>query len=364
MTSTEIPNPLAPLQSFVDNHQLAGAVTLVATANKILSLEAIGYADIAKPQPMAPDTVFWFASQTKPITATAFMMLVDEGRVGLDDSVEKYLPEFKDQWLKVEEDEAHLLLKKPHHPITIRNILSHTSGLPFASPMEQPSLDGLPLRDATRSYAMSPLEFEPDSQYQYSNEGINTAGRIIEVVSGMTYEEFMDARLLGPLGMTETTFWPSAAQLKRLAKAYKPSAAQTGLEETNLAQLRYPLDDGARYPMPAGGLFSTAEDALKFYQMMLNDGMADGKRYVSAAAVRAMTRKQTGPDVEASYGLGWSVGDGTFGHGGAYNTNTTIDARRGLITMWLTQHENFAEGVGEQINAAFQEVVDGWAKSA
>src|SRR4029077_12206698 len=116
--------------------------------------------------------------------------------------------EFKDQMVAVEEEKGKIVLKKPKHPITVREVLSHTSGLPFKSAKESPTLDVLPLRDAVASYAAAPLQFEPGSKYQYSNAGINTAGRIIEVVSGIPYEEFMEQRLFGPLGMKDTTFWP------------------------------------------------------------------------------------------------------------------------------------------------------------
>src|ERR1017187_1751561 len=191
----------AALQPFVDNHSLAGAVTLVANGEKVLSLEAIGFADVAAGKPMRSDALFWIASQSKPMTATALMMLVDEGKVNLDDPVTKFLPEFNDQWLAVERDSDHVLLKRPKHRVTVRHVLSHTSGMAFKSAMEQPTLDLLRLRDAVRSYAMMPLQFEPGTQYQYSNAGINTAGRIIEVVSGMPYEAFMEQRLFEPLGM-------------------------------------------------------------------------------------------------------------------------------------------------------------------
>ena len=181
---------------------------------------------------MKTDALFWIASMSKPMTATALMMLVDEGKVKLDDPVEKYLPEFKGQWMIAEQDKDHMLLKRPKHPITVRNIRRHTSGLRPTSVMETPTLDLLPLRDAVRSYAMTPLQFDPGSQYQYSNAGINTAGRIIEVVSGMPYEEFMQKRLFDPLGMKDTTFWPTEEQVKRLAKSYKPGKDNKGLEET------------------------------------------------------------------------------------------------------------------------------------
>jgi CubicO group peptidase (beta-lactamase class C family) len=266
------------LQPLVDSHSLAGAVTLVADKERVLSLGAVGSADVAAGKPMTTDALFWIASQSKPITATALMMLVDEGKLALDDPVEKHLPEFHHQWLAVEQDHDHLLLKQPRRPITVRDILSHTSGLPFASAAEQPTLDLLPLRVAALSYAMTPLLFEPGSKYQYSNAGINTAGRIIEIKSGMPYEEFLETRLLRPLGMRDTTFRPGDAQLLRLAKSYKPNRDGNGLEETTITQLKYPLSDRKRQPMPAGGLFSTAHDLARFCQMISNGGVFEGKR--------------------------------------------------------------------------------------
>jgi CubicO group peptidase (beta-lactamase class C family) len=270
--------------------------------------------------------------------------------------VEKYLPEFKGQWLIVEQDKDRLVLKKPPQPITVRHLLSHTSGLPFKSDMEKPTLDQLPLKDAVRSYAMTLLEAPPGTRYKYSNAGINTSGRIIEVVSGMPYEEFLDKRLFGPLGMKDTTFWPSEAQLKRLAKSYKASADKKGLEETTITQLTYPLSDRKRQPMPAGGLFSTADDVGRFCRMMANGGVFGGKQVLSGAAVKEMTRKQTG-ELKENYALGWQLGNGTFGHGGAYNTNMTVDAKRGLITVFLVQHANFP-GDGGKSQAAFRKAAE------
>ena len=354
--AAETTKPLtAAVQPFVDAHTLAGAVMLVASKDKVLDLEAAGWSDIGARKPMATDALFWIASQSKPMTAAAFMMLVDEGKVSLDDPVEKYLPEFKGQMLQVERDADHALLRKPAHPITVREILSHTSGLPFSSPMEQPTLDGLPLRDAVRSYAMTPLQFAPGTKYQYSNAGINTAGRIIEVVSGRPYEQFMAERLFQPLGMTETTFWPDEALTARIAKSYKPTADKTGLEETTVTQLRYPLANRAnRYPMPAGGLFSTATDTARFCRMILNNGVSDGKRILSETAVKELTSKQTAPAIQDSYGLGFSVGADWCGHGGAYATNMKIDRARGLVLVWMVQHAGYP-GNGGSSQEAFNQ---------
>jgi CubicO group peptidase (beta-lactamase class C family) len=262
--------------------------------------------------------------------------------VNVDDPVEKYLPEFKGQMLIEEQSGDRTVLKKPSHPILIREVLSHTSGLPFSSRVEQPTLDGLPLREAVLSYAMSPLQFEPGTKYQYANAGINTAARIIEVVTGMPYEDFMQQRLFKPLAMKDTTFWPTEKQIKRIAKSYKPNAAKNDLEEIEIAQLHYPLSDRAvRYPMPAGGLFSTAHDVARFCQMILNGGELDGKRYLSAIAVKMMTSKQTGNAVKDSYGFGWAVGPDWTGHGGAESTNMEVNWRFGFIFIYMVQHAGF-----------------------
>jgi CubicO group peptidase (beta-lactamase class C family) len=338
---------------FLEKHAVAGVVVMVATKDAVLAHEAYGRADVAGQRRMKPDTVFWIASQTKPMTATALMMLVDEGKVDVNAPVEKYLPEFKGQMVTAEQDAAHVLLRKPTRPITVRDILSHMSGLRFKSPLEEPTLDLLRLRDSVRTHALQPLQWEPGTKYLYSNAGINTAGRIIEVVSGMAYEDFMRTRLFEPLGMKETTFWPTEAQVARLAKVYKPNKAKNGLEEGVLDQLRYPLTDRARQPMPAGGLFSTASDVLRFARMIMNGGELDGRRYLSPETVKQMTSKQTPDAIETGYGFGFMVKKGEFGHGGALGTDTTINPANGLITIFLIQQSGFI-GDGAKMKETFR----------
>ena len=344
------------LEPFVKSRTLAGAVVLVADKDKVLAVDAVGYANIEDNQLMKIDAVFWIASMSKPITASALMMLVDAGLVRLDDPIEKYLPEFKDLWVAVERDKEHVLLKRPKTQVTVRHILAHTSGMPFASPLEVNPRDQLTLRDSVRSHAMTPLHSEPGTKYVYSNAGINTAGRIIEVVSGMPYEEFLQKRLFEPLGMKDTTFWPSESQLKRLATTYKPDAKKTALEPSTIAAFTYPLGDRKRTAMPGGGLFSTADDVGRFCRMILAGGVHDGKRYLSEAAIKEMSSRQTGA-LKESYGLGWAVGPSTFGHGGAYATNMQIDTKRGLITVFMVQHNGFI-GNGAQSLAAFRKAAE------
>jgi CubicO group peptidase (beta-lactamase class C family) len=342
------------LQPFVDKHELAGAVALVADKDKVLSVEAVGFADIANNRPMKADAIFWIASQTKPMTAVAVMMLVDEKKLALDDAVEKYLPEFRGQMLVAEKDGDHVLLRKPAHPITIREVLSHVSGMPYKSAAEEPTLDGLPLAAAVRTYAMTPLQTEPGTHYQYSNAGINTAARVLEVVSGMQYADFMQQRLFDPLGMKDTTFWPSEEQLPRVAKSYRPDAAKTNLQEFPIVQLIYPLSDRTRrFPMPAGGLFSTAQDTAKFCRMLLNNGELDGKRYLSAEAERELSKRQTPATVKENYGLGFSINGDAFGHGGAHATNMEINPSQGLVTVWMVQHGGFP-GEGGKAQGVFK----------
>jgi CubicO group peptidase (beta-lactamase class C family) len=334
------PNRLVKcLQPFVDKGLIAGAVGLAATKDKVLGLEAVGYSDLATKKPMTTESFFWIASMTKPMTATAFMMLVDEGKVQLDDPVEKYLPEFKGQMMIAEKTDERVVLKKPEHPITIREILSHTAGLSFTSPIETPTLDRFELADRVRSYAAMQLQFEPGTQYAYSNAGTNTAGRIIEVITGMRYEVFMDRRLLGPLRMDDTTFWPNEEQIGRFATIYRSKDDKSGLEEATLTQLSYPFNSPKRRAMPAGGLFSSASDVVKFCQMLLNGGVHEGRRYLSKDSLREMTRRQTSKKIEASYGLCLFVGK-SFGHGGAYKTHMDINPELGLITVLLLHHTN------------------------
>jgi CubicO group peptidase (beta-lactamase class C family) len=357
----------AKLQPFLDRQTLAGAVVLVATKDKVLACETVGYSDLNAKKAMAADQLFEIASMSKPIAATALMMLVDDGKVNVDDPVEKYLPEFRDQMVIVEKDADHLLLKKLEHRLLVRHLLTHTGGLLYSGPLEKPTLDGLPLKTVVSEHAMLPLQFEPGTRFLYSNAGIGTAARIVEVVSGMPYEKFLDERLFKPLGMKDTTFWPTEEQLARLAKCYKASADKTALEETRLdARFSFPLNDTVhRHPMPGIGLFSTADDMLKFCRMYLNGGVYDGKRYLSEATVARMTTKQTPDGVKDEYGFGWGLsGGGKFGHGGSFSTSMSVDPGLGLITIFLTQYTGPKVKDGAKAQSTFEEAAKKLAQSA
>lgn len=357
------------LQPFVEKNELAGAVVLVAGPDKVLAVETVGFANREAKTAMAADNVFWIASMTKPMTAAALMMLVDEGKVGLDDPIEKYLPEFKGQWMISEVGKEQITLKKPKRSPTLRDCLRHTSGMPFGTILESPTIDKLLLKDAVKSYAMIPLQYEPGEKYVYSNAGINTAGRVVEVVSKMSFEDFIAKRLFEPLGMTETVWRLTPAHVKRLANTYRPSKDGKDLEAMPIAPLAQPFGDPTRQPCPGGGLFSTAKDVAAFGQMILRGGTApNGQRLLSEAAVRELTGTQTGDILnkgkgEAGYGLGFSTTKkakadgpavaGACGHGGAYATNLWINPDTKIVTVYMVQHAGF-RGDGGKARAAFE----------
>ena len=346
------------LQPFVDARQIAGAVTLVADRDGVLDVTCVGDADLATHAPMRPDSLFWVASQTKPFTAAALMSLVDEGKVNVDDPVEKYLPNFRGQMRLTSRGTEYALLTRPVHPITIRNLLTHTSGLPYGSALEGQALDALPLAVAVSSYAMTPLNSEPDALYSYANSGLNTVGRIVEVVSGQPYADFLQTRLLGPLALQDTTFWPDAAQLARLAKVYAHAQPDEPIHEVPINLLTYPLDDRlTRHAIPAAGLFSTAGDCARFCRMILRGGELDGHRYLSEAAVREMTTRQTSPKLPVSYGFGWSTDGERCGHSGAYGTDMGMDRERGLVYVFMVQEAGYHEDA-ERCKRAFWEAAN------
>lgn len=237
--------------------------------------------------------------------------------------------------LKVAQPDGTLVA--PSHPIKIREILSHTSGLRFLNSAEQKVIDRVPLKESIEHDLLEPLLFDPGSKYLYSNEGIDAAGRIIEIITNTPFDKFLQDRLFTPLGMLDTTFFPSNSQVQRLAKSYRTNAENGALEETKIPYLTYPLDGPSRLAAPGGGLFSTAKDVARFAQMLANGGTFEGKTYLSKSSHQQMTTKQTGDKLADKYGFGLTASDGSvFGHGGAFQTMMNVD--RGLVQVFLVQH--------------------------
>ncbi len=298
---------IAPaLQPFVDRHTLAGAVTpRRRAASKCSTCRDGGLCRRGREAADDPETMFWIASMTKPITATGLMMLVDEGKVKLDDPVEKYLPAFKGQMVLVEQSEDKVVLRKPTRPgVGARRAPAHRRlDRPGAA---RRKLDYLPLNEAAALYGASPIKFDPGTKYEYNNPGINTAGRIIEVVTERPYDVYMQHRLFEPLGMKDTTFVLIGDQDDRLAKSYRPNNEKNGLEEMQIraADLSAQLIRIATTSPAAGSSRRPPTLRPSSAQMILNHGMHDGKRFLSEAAIREMTSTQTGDLLNQGKGEG------------------------------------------------------------
>jgi len=338
--------------------EISGAVTLVSDREKILHLGATGLADLEENRPMKADDIFWIASMTKPITATAVMMLEEKSLLSLDDPVSKFIPEF--EGLKDVEGKPVV--------VTIGQCLSHTAGLSEFSPTEDAEIKNL--KELATRVAVKPVKFEPGSRWVYSQTGINTVARIVEMVSGKSFPDFLQEQLFTPLGMLDTTFYPNEAQEKRMAKSYRKNA-DGKLELTAPSFLiGKSAADRSFYPRANGGLFSTAQDYAKFAQMILRGGELDGRRYLQPETIQRMTKIRTGELVAGfipgtGFSAGWAVvkkaegaaeflSVGSFGHGGAFGTQAWIDPVKGRAYVLMIQRAGMPNGDDSEMRRVFQ----------
>ena len=362
----KLPGIGTAMQEMIAKNEIAGAVTVVVTKDKVLHFETSGFADVAAKRPMTPDTLFWIASMTKPVTGVAILMLQDEGKLTVADPVAKYLPEFAN--LKTPSG-------KPAN-LTITQILTHTSGLGEASgPAAQQAKT---LADLVPIWLAAPMQYEPGEKWKYTQSGINAAARIVEVVSGMTFDVFVQKRIFDPLGMKDTTFYPTDEQRARLATAYAKNKDTGTLESVPPRPEFGPRD---RPPQGNGGLYSTAPDYARFCQMLLNGGTLDGRRYLSDRAMKFLTTPQTadlptGFFQSDTYGnrganYGWGIttsilrtphdgvaamlSPGTYGHGGAWGTQAWIDPVKGVAYILMVQRSNFPNSDASDVRGAFQQ---------
>ena len=349
------------MQKFVDEGDLAGAVTLVGNKDGILSHEAVGQRDLADKSPMRKDALFRIASMTKPITAIAIMILVDEGKLSPDDDVAKHLPEFANATFAGD--------KKPSRPLKIRDLLTHTGGLPnYPKEFAEIYMNrDRTLAETSKAVATQPLQFEPGSKWAYCNSGIDTLGRIVEVASGESFEAFLQKRVFDPLRMKDTAFYPTPEHRKRLAKTYNKKDGKLVLDMNLIG-----LPEKPTFPIPAGGLVSCGADLAELYRMMLNKGELNGKRILSEKAVAEMTRTQTGDIATGfvpgmSFGYGWAVvkepkgvtammSAGTYGHGGAFGTQGWIDPKQDLFVILLIQRTGLTNADASPMRQKLQEL--------
>jgi len=363
------------LQELVDRQEVPGAVALVARHGQIATLEAVGWRDVENRKPMTPDSIFQIMSMTKNFTGVGIMMLVEEGKVELRRPVEDYLPEFKGQLVDETLPDGNHASHPPAHPPTVWQLMSHTSGLagdPSGEIADNPRTMRLTLAEAVQHYAHERLCFEPSTRWRYSNMGIATLGRIIEVVSGEDYVHFIQTRILEPLGMKDSFFFPPAdSRRDRIAMVYKHEGGKlvrSGAEILAGDPALYRA--GAKYPAPEFGLYSTAPDLLKFYSMLLAGGTANGHYYLSRQSIATMTRVFT-PNVTPSgwlggtgYGLTFEIvnqpegtlllhSPGTFGHGGAFGTEGWMDPTNDLIRIAMVQ---VSDGSGGGVRSVVMQI--------
>jgi CubicO group peptidase (beta-lactamase class C family) len=353
------------MKSFVDKQTVAGAVTLVSYGDDIVEFDATGMADIEAGHPMRKDSIFQIMSMTKPVTAIGIMMLAEQGKLALRDPVEQYLPEFHGVRVATTASPDSTRLGVPFHELTIRDLLTHTAGIQdYPGPpaiRDYPQTMSVPLDEVVRQLAKQPLLFQPGTQWSYSSPGIEILGRIIEVVSGEKYVEFITGHILQPLGMKDSFFFPPPDKIARIAMVYsRQDGKLLRAPATILGGDPAKYRQGAVFPAPGWGLYSTAEDLLHLYRMMLSDGEYEGHRYLSPFSVHLMTEPQTtgiqpvGWMRGSDYGLAWEIvteplGElaghtlGTYGHGGAFGTQGWIDPNNDLISILLIQ--NSGDGV-------------------
>ncbi len=368
--STERLKRIAPaIKEFVDARQIPGALTVVARHGKIVHFNVQGWADAEKKKPLKADTIFRLASQTKPVTGVAVMIAFEDGKFLMNDPVSKYLPEFKDMTVYTEDG-----LVDAESPITVRQLMSHTSGLTlhfFDNPVSKMyrengvvSVVPLSLADYVKKVAEQPLLAQPGTAWNYST-GMDVLGRLIEVWYGTSYEEFLQARLFRPLGMKDTTFHVPMSKKERIAQAYVPD------EKNGMAPLPDDHDWSVdkllthkRAEKGGGGLMSTAADYMRFAQMLVNGGELDGVRILSPTSIKLMSANHLPESMGDSplsslgnyafsmpgIGFGLTVSvitdpvaagmagpAGQYGWGGAFSTDFWIDPESELVGMILTQ---------------------------
>jgi CubicO group peptidase (beta-lactamase class C family) len=381
----------AAMQRYVDRGEVAGAVTLVSRRGRVVHLDSVGYRDAEAKAPMTDDTVFRIASMTKPIASVALMMLYEEGHFLLSDPVEKWLPEFAN--MKVvqvappgERVETPFTTVPARRPITIKHLLTHTAGLPnaYRGMTQQEYLKVTARRNANETMADTlgrvaklPLNFQPGEAWEYG-PATDVVGRLVEVISGQSLDEYLRKRIFEPLGMRDTYFYLPAAKANRFAALYRPGPdKKIQLAEAPGPDSRW-IKEPHVYFSGAGGLVSTASDYFRFQQMMLNGGELDGVRLLGRKTVELMTTNHTGEmpiwltGPGYGFGLGYSVvkdvgaagmpaSVGTFGWGGAFCTYFWVDPAEEMIGIVMTQVRPYTHlNIRQEFQVlACQAIVDG-----
>ena len=351
------------LQPYVENGQLAGAIN-VFYKDGVQESCCIGYADVSQKRPIKMDNVFMQCSQTKGFCGVTIAKLVEEGKLSLDDPVSKYLPEFKELWVEMQNKDGVRVLNKAKNVLTVRMVLNHTGGFPFEISAKRRDVrgggwsGGAPLRQVASIAAESPLKFEPGTRELYSNTGIDIGAAIVEVITGMKWENYLKQEVLDPLGMKSSWFWPSDKQLKKKIELYytQNNAPAKWVEEDGWQQR--PYNDSHVFASAGAGLWTTANDQLKFYKMLMNLGVGDnGVRILKEETVKSLLAVTTRPSNMGGYSLGLDAPkiddeNSWFGHGGAWGTSCYVNWHKKELKMWVIQCAGGGQPWQKDINKA------------
>ncbi|MBO6166872.1 MAG: beta-lactamase family protein [Kiritimatiellae bacterium] len=350
------------LQPYVDSGALPGAISVLYD-NGRQAVQCIGYADVEAKRPMRLDDSFMQCSQTKGFCGVTIAKLVEEGRLKLDDPVAKYLPEFETLWVEASRTNGVRTLVQATNTLTVCMVMNHTGGFPFELANYE-AMGGwsrkMPLRSVAATAAASPLLFEPGTKVQYSNTGIDIGAAIVEVVTGMKWEDYLKEAVLEPLGMKDTTFWPTDAQLANQIEMYFCKKGESAQRRECDSKMQRPYNGAGVFPSAGAGLWTTVNDQLKFYKMLMNLGMGEnGVRVLKEETVKNLlavsTRKMGGG---YSLGLKAPYEDGEdewFGHGGAWGTNCMVNWHRKQLKLIVVQLVGRGSGrVWEDERKAFE----------
>lgn len=336
------------LKPFVDNGQLPGAIS-VLYKDGVQETCCIGFADAATKRQITLDAPFMQCSQTKGFCGVTVAKLVEEGKIGLDDPVSKYLPEFGELWVLSERTADTRVLKKADNVLTIRMCLNHTGGFPFEISAKRSDIrgggwsGGAPLRQTAAMAAASPLMFEPGTSVLYSNTGIDIAAAVVAEVTGMKWEEYLQKTVLDPLEMKSTTFWPTDAMIENKIEMYMYVDGKPAEWVLENPQQQRPYNDSHVFASAGAGLWTTASDQLKFYKMLMNLGVGDnGVRILKEETVKNLLAVSSRPEDREGYSLGLTAPskdneDAWIGHGGAFGTQCTVNWHKKQLMMWVIQ---------------------------
>ena len=333
------------LQKFVDSGEIAGAISVLYD-NGIQETACLGYADAETKRPITLDDAFMQCSQTKGFCGVTVAMLIEEGRVGLDDPVSQYLPEFRELWIETESTNGVRTLVRARNILRVRHVMNHTGGFPFELPNTK-AMGGwsrrMPLRSVAATAAAMPIQFEPGTRVSYSSIGLDIGAAIVEVVTGLRWEHFLQERVLDPLDMGDTGFWPTEAHLKGRIGLYEVRAGERARRTPYVDWMAPPYNDNRVFPSAGAGLWTTARDQLRFYKMLMNLGVGEnGVRILKRETVLGLLAKSTRASGEVGYSMGLNAPekddeDAWFGHGGAWNTSCTVNWHRRQLKLWVVQ---------------------------